>query len=82
MRRSREDLEAELEALREKMERTKENQAKHNKKYNETTIDRMAFTVPKGKKEVIKARAEELGMSVNQYISGLVLADADPQPEE
>ena len=81
MRRSREDLEAELESLREKMDRARESQAKRTKKYNEQTVDRMTFTVPKGKKAVIKARADELGMSVNQYISSLILADADPQAD-
>ena len=82
MRRSREDLEAELESLRDKMEKAREGQAKRRKKYNENTVDTIAFTVPKGKKEVIKARADELGLSVNKYIAQTILADADPQPED
>ena len=82
MRRSKDDLEAELESLREKMERAKEGQARRNRKYTNNTVDTISFTVPKGKKAAIKARADELGMSVNQYISTTILADADPQPEE
>lgn len=82
MRRSREDLEVELESLRDKMEKAREGRNRRNRKYNEETVDRVTFTVPKGKKDVIKARADELGMSVNQYISTTILADADPQPED
>lgn len=38
-------------------------------KYISETYDRINLTVPKGKKEIIKAAAESVGMSTNQFIN-------------
>jgi len=38
-------------------------------KYNAKAYDRLNITVPKGKKDVIKAHAESLGESLNGYVS-------------
>lgn len=45
-------------------------------RYNRKHYDRMSFVVPAGSRELIKARAEELGVSVNEYIRQLIVADA------
>lgn len=38
-------------------------------RYNAKAYDRVALTVPKGEKEIIKAHAAALGESVNGYIN-------------
>lgn len=38
-------------------------------KYISEAYDRINLTVPKGKKEIIKAAAESVGMSTNQFIN-------------
>ncbi|WP_088187529.1 Arc family DNA-binding protein [Desulfosporosinus sp. FKA] len=42
---------------------------KANRKYNEKAYDRVALTVPKGQKEVIKDFAEKNGLSLNSFIN-------------
>lgn len=49
-------------------------------KWIEKTYDRINLTVPKGKKEEIKAHAEEKGESVNAYINRLI--DEDMQTKK
>ena len=44
-------------------------------KWNANAYDRINFTVPKGQKEAIKARAESQGESVNAYIWRLIQED-------
>lgn len=44
-------------------------------RYNMKAYDRINFTVPKGEKEKIKARADSLGESVNGYILRLIRED-------
>lgn len=62
-------------------ENTKEfNQIKYQNKYIKEKYDRVGLTMPKGKKEVIKARALEEGMSINEYINSLI--DKDMQKNE
>ena len=57
-------------------ENTKEfNQIKYQNKYIKEKYDRVGLTMPKGKKEVIKARALEEGMSINEYITSLINKD-------
>lgn len=52
---------------------------KKNTEYKNNFIrdnyDRINFTVPKGVKEKIKSRSEELGISVNSYIYSLIVKD-------
>ena len=42
--------------------------------YNEKAYDRLAITVPKGRKTVIEAAASSAGESVNQYTQKALLA--------
>lgn len=42
---------------------------KAQNKYISKAYDRINLTVPKGKKDVIKAQAEQQGESVNSYIN-------------
>ena len=42
--------------------------------YNEKAYDRLAITVPKGRKAAIEAAAAALGESVNQYTQKALLA--------
>ena len=48
---------------------------KYNNDYNARVYDRINLIVPKGDKETIKARAAELGQSVNGYINKLIADD-------
>lgn len=41
---------------------------KAKNKYNGANYDRISLSVPKGKKEEYKAKAEAKGKSLNQYI--------------
>ena len=47
----------------------------YKNKYNLENYDRINFTVNKGEKEIIKERAEALGMSINAYINSLIKED-------
>ncbi len=38
-------------------------------RYNEKAYDRITIVVPKGQKDIIKQRAEELGDSINAFIT-------------
>ena len=44
-------------------------------RYIATAYDRINLTVPKGKRDGIKARADSLGESVNGYIWRLIRTD-------
>ena len=46
-----------------------ERKAKWQNDYIARTYDRVNLTMPKGKKEVVQARAEAQGESVNAYIN-------------
>ena len=48
---------------------------RYNNDYNAGAYDRINLIVPKGDKETIKARADELGESVNGYINKLIADD-------
>jgi hypothetical protein len=62
-------------------ENTKDfNQIEYQNKYIKEKYDRVGLTMPKGKKEVIKARALEECMSINEYINALI--DRDIQSKQ
>ena len=42
------------------------------KKYDQEKIDRIAMRVPKGKREVIQAHAQEQGESINSFLNRAV----------
>ena len=46
-------------------------------RYNKKAYDQIGLVVKKGQKEIIKARASALGMSVNEYINSLIRADLE-----
>lgn len=52
-----------------------EAQKNATRKYNKKAYDRIEIQVYKGEKELIKNFAEEKGMSVNSYITGLIRKD-------
>lgn len=58
----------------EKTKVSKKQQA-HVNKYIANAYDRINLTVPKGKKDEIKAHAESQGESVNAYIWRLIQED-------
>lgn len=64
----------------------KKSQAKYVNKYMNKMYDRINFTVPKGKKEIIQKYADSRGESVNGMLWRLVAAEVpgiagDPEPE-
>lgn len=52
-----------------------EAQKKATMKYIKNNYDRFELVAPKGKKAEYKAAAESKGLSLNQYIIGLIEAD-------
>lgn len=57
------------------MEEKKFDKIAYNNQFNANTYDRINLTVPKGKRDEIKAHAEALGESVNGYIWRLIQED-------
>lgn len=57
------------------MEEKKFDKIAYNNQFNAKAYDRINITVPKGKKDEIKAHAESLGESVNGYIWRLIQED-------
>ena len=55
----------------------KSNAIAYNNKFNSKAYDRINLTVPKGKKELIQAGAQQTGESVNGFIWRLVQAELD-----
>jgi len=42
-------------------------------RYNEKAYDRLAITIPKGKKEAVEACAKSRGVSVNMLVNNLLM---------
>ena len=57
------------------MEEKKFDKIAYNNHFNANAYDRINLTIPKGKKDEIKAHAEALGESVNGYIWRLIQED-------
>ena len=51
------------------------NQIAYQNDYIKEKYDRINLTVPKGRKEEIKRKAEAAGKSVNEYINDLIEKD-------
>lgn len=62
----------ELNRLKEIERKQKERYKKQNEHTNKL-YDRISFTVPKGKKKEIESAAEELGITVNKFVSEIIL---------
>lgn len=56
---------------------TKNSKAKiaANNRYTNKAYDRINLAVKKGKKDRIKEKADEMGISINAYINALIDAD-------
>lgn len=52
-------------------------QKKATAKYKSKAYDKIELRVRKGNRDVIKARAEKLGMSVNEYLNDLITKDLE-----
>ena len=59
------------------MEEKKFDKISYNNQFNANAYDPINLTVPKGKKDEIKAHAESLGESVNGYIWRLIKEDME-----
>ena len=70
------DEKTELEKLRVREEKRKARVKRQNEAYNAKN-DRVSFDVPKGKKDEIRAAAEKQGVSVNAFVSSVVLREAE-----
>ena len=46
-------------------------------KYNAKAYDRLAITIKKGERDIIKAYAESIGKSFNGYINDLIVSDME-----
>ena len=57
-------------------------QTEWTRAYNEKAYDRLAITVPKGKKQAIEAHAKAKGESVNGLVNALLRADIGISEEE
>ncbi len=55
---------------------------KANRKYNEKAYDRLAITIPKGKKSVVEEYAKANGESVNGLVNNLLRAAVGLSEEE
>ena len=55
---------------------------KANRKYNEKAYDRLAVTIPKGRKQAVEAHAREHGESVNGLVNALLRADMGLSEDE
>lgn len=63
------------------MEEKKFDKIAYNNQFNANAYDRINLTVPKGKKDEIKAHAESHGESVNGYIWRLIKEDMTRKKE-
>lgn len=52
-------------------------QKKATSKYKSKVYDKIELRVRKGNRDIIKARAEKLGMSVNEYLNDLITKDLE-----
>lgn len=55
---------------------------KANRKYNEKAYDRLAITIPKGKKSIVEEYAKTNGESVNGLVNSLLRAAVGLSEEE
>ena len=48
------------------------NASEYRNKWISEKLDRVNFTMPKGKKEIVQAQASKQGLSVNAYINAAI----------
>ena len=73
---------ARLEYLEQKEEKRRQQKTEREKRYNQNTVDRMAFTLPKGRKEDVQKAAAARGQSVNAFLQSVVMAAIDGPGQE
>lgn len=54
---------------------SRNKQTAYKQAYNEKAYDRLAITIPKGRKAAIEAHAKQKGESVNGLVNALLRAD-------
>ena len=57
-------------------------QTEWTRAYNEKAYDRLAVTIPKGKKALVEAHAQDRGLSVNGLINALLRDSLQLSEEE
>jgi hypothetical protein len=57
-------------------------QTEWTRAYNEKAYDRLAITIPKGRKQAVEAHAQQRGESVNGYVNALIRADMGLSEDE
>ena len=57
-------------------------QTEWTRAFNEKAYDRLAITIPKGRKAEVEAHAKSRGESVNGYVNRLIRADMGRTAEE
>ena len=57
-------------------------QTEWTRAYNEKAYDRLAVTIPKGRKTTVEAHAKSKGLSVNGLINTLLREDLNISEEE
>ena len=55
---------------------------KYKRQYARDTYDNITVFVPKGEKEIIKARAASLGLSMNEYIKQAIYNQMKTENEQ
>ena len=64
------------------MKKERFNQLEYTKNYIKENYDTLQVKIKKGKKDLIKQRAESLGLSMNAYIVGLIEKDMGENGDE
>ena len=59
----------------ERKNKNSEARIRANNRYGAKAYDRINLAVPKGQKKIIQARADELGKSLNGYVTDLIAED-------
>ena len=57
-------------------------QTEWTRAYNEKAYDRLAITIPKGRKQAVEAHAKAMGESVNGLVNALLRAEMDLSEDE
>ena len=52
-----------------------DNQTDYKRQFNDKAYDRLAITIPKGRKQAVEAHAKAKGGSINGLVNALLMAD-------
>ena len=59
------------------MDSGKNKRTDYKRAFNEKAYDRLAITIPKGRKGAVEAHARLRGLSLNGYVNELIRVDMD-----